>query len=313
MPRTARHKAEDSAFYHLLNRVAGDPAYFPLDRPRAARRFLALFEFYLGLYFCRLASFQLLGNHYHAVVYFEQFRPLSWQELQARARVRFGRLWRLKTSHWGPQRWQQFNQDLFDVSRFMQHVNGEFSKWFNRYYQRRGHFWADRFKSPQLLDSEAVQRTILYCELNALRAGRVRRPEDCRFGSAYWRWAGKKSDLLIPLQELFPASAGQTAFETYRSLLYHCAALATEDGQGVMADSILQEERRRGFAPAGVFLQRWRFFTDGVALGNRAQVLRILQKYRQQGLYQRRRNPIPQLQGNLYSLREQRSHAFCPG
>jgi len=313
MPRRARQKSSHATYYHLLNRVAGDPTDFPLQRPRVARRFLALFEFYLRLYFCRLASFELLGNHYHAVVHFLEFRQLEPRQLQQRARLRFGRLWRLRTQHWKSRDWRRFNRDLFDVSCFMQHVNGEFAKWYNRHYRRRGHFWADRFKNPELLDLGAVQRTLLYCELNAIRAGLVRRPEDYRLGSAYWRWRGKKSDLLIPLEELFDCPDYPTAFRTYRSLLYHYGAVARRAGQGVIPAGIVEEERRGGFAPPGLFLQRYRFFSDGVALGGHAQVLRRLEQYRQWGLYRRRRHPIAQLQGLLFSLREQRSHAFCPG
>ena len=313
MPRSPRHKSPHSTFYHLLNRVAGDPTYFPFHNPSVARRFLSLFEFYLRLYSCRLASFELMGNHYHSVVHFEQYRTFDREQLENRARLRFGRLWRLKTRHWKPAQWEQFNRDLFDVSRFMQHVNGEFSKWFNRRYGRRGHFWADRFKNPELLDPQAVQNTILYTELNAVRAGLVKRPEDHRWGSAYWRWAGKKPHLLIPLEELFPAENRQDAFTFYRTLLYHRGAVTTKDEQAVIPDPIVRKEQQREFALPGLFRRRPRFFTDGIAIGHRQQVSALLKDYRNNGLYQRRKNPIPQLGGLLFSLREQRSHAWSPG
>ena len=314
MPRTARQKSRHAAYYHLVTRVAGPSDHFPFQlHPTARRRFLALFEFYLRLYFCRLGGFQLLGNHYHGVVHFHQYRPLSLTELKQRARLRFGPLWRLRTLHWSASHWQQFNEALFDVSCFMQHVNGEFSKWYNRRYHRRGPFWADRFRSPQLLDLKAVQRTLLYCELNALRAGLVRRPEDSRYGSAYWRWAQKKSDLLIPLEELFPPTSQQSSYQIYRSLLYHCGAVASREDQAVLSEDLLREEEKRQFASHGQFLHRFRCFTDGVALGTHSQILRRLERYRQQGLYRRRRHPISQLDGLFFSLREQRSHAFSPG
>jgi REP element-mobilizing transposase RayT len=311
--RPPRHKSENATFYHLLNRAAGDPRFFPFHRPGAARKFISLFEFYLRLYCCRLASFELMGNHYHCVVYFQQYRRLERDELHRRARLRFGKRWRLKTRHWGPAQWQQFNQNLFDVSRFMAHVNNEFSKWFNRRFSRRGHFWADRFKNPELLDLEAVQNTILYNELNATRAGVVRRPEDHKWGSAYWRWANKKSDLLIPLEELFPPERGRDAYSTYRELLYHSGAVATRDNQAVIADWIVRREQKRGFAQRGLFSRRLRFFTDGVAIGGHQPVSGLLQAYRERGLYRRRKNPIPQLGGFCFTLREQRSHAFSPG
>ena len=313
MPRGPRHKSQDATFYHLLCRVAGDPRYFPFRKRAAARKFLSLFEFYLQLYFCRLASFELMDTHYHSIVYFEQFRELPGDELEDRARLRFGRRWRLKTRHWNDSHWEQFNRNLFDVSCFMQHVNGEFSKWFNRRYGRRGHFWADRYKNPELLDLEAVQNTLLYIELNAVRAGLVQRPEDYRRGSAYWRWADQKADLLMPLEELFPAETGEEVFTTYRALLYYRGAVATQDNQAVIPDSIVQQEEARGFARPGVFRRRLRFFTDGVALGGRQAVTALVEEYRDKGHYKRRRNPIPQLGGLLFSLREQRSHAFSPG
>ena len=231
MARQARQKSEQAAFYHLFNRAAGDPRDLPFDRGANARRFLSIFEFYLGLYCCRLASFQLMGNHYHCVVQFEGFRPLSREQLEEKARLRFGRRRRLRTRHWDASRWEQFQRHLFDVSCFMQHVNGEFAKWFNRRWGRRGPFWADRFKNPQLLNEAAL----------------------------------------------------------------------------------LRREQERGFGRPGLLRRRLRFLTDGIAIGDRNSVQALLERYRREGLYRRRKNPIPQLGGLFFSLREQRSHAFCPG
>jgi len=313
MARRARQKSEGAAFYHLFNRVAGDPHEYPFDRRCNARRFLLIFEFYLRLYFCRLASFELMGNHYHGVVHFEGFRKLSREELEERARLRLGSLWRRKTRHWDDSDWEQFNRNLFDVSCFMHHVNGEFAKWFNRRWGRRGPFWADRFKNPQLLDEPAVQSVILYTELNAVRAGLVKRPEDYRWGSAYWRWAQKKSALLMPLEELFPAEGTMDSFSLYRGLLYHRGAVATKPGQGVIPAALQRREEERGLGRPGTLRRRLRFLTDGIAIGERESVQVLLERYRQEGLYRRRRHPIAQLGGLFFSLREQRSHAFSPG
>jgi hypothetical protein len=195
----------------------------------------------------------------------------------------------------------------------MHHVNGEFAKWFNRGYGRRGPFWADRFKNPQLLDLEAVQSVILYTELNAVRAGLVKRPEDYKWGSAYWRWAGKKTDLLIPLEELFPPEGGIDSFRLYRWLLYHRGAVATKQRQGVIPASLKRREQERGFARPGILRRRLRFITDGIAIGGQGPVETLLERYREAGHYRRRKQPIPQLGGIMFSLREQRSHAFSPG
>jgi hypothetical protein len=278
-----------------------------------ARKFLSIFEQYLKLYFCELAAFELMWNHFHAVLFFEQFRRLCRGELEDRARLRFGRLWKIKTRSWKDSDWEQFNRDLFDVSCFMHHVKGEFAKWFNRRYGRRGPFWADRFKNPELLDLEAVQNVILYTELNAVRAGLVQRPEAYRMGSAYWRWADKKRDLLMPLVQLFAAGPGEDVFTIYRALLYYRGAVATEDHRAVIPDSIVQQEEERGFDRPGILRQSLAFITNGVAIGNQQQVSTLLEQYRQRQIYKRRKNPIPQLGGLLFSLRQQRRQAFTPG
>ena len=295
-----------------MTRVGGAPTYYPFRKPEVASYFVSLFEFYLQLYFCQLASFQLMGNHYHAVVYFEKFRELDRDELRRRARKRWGDDWEKRTLRWQAVDWQRFNQKLFDVSCFMQHVNGEFSKWFNRRFGRRGHFWEDRFKNPELLDLESVQSCVLYVELNAVRARLVKKPEDWRMGSAYWRWAGKKRDLLIPLKELFVEEAGREAFVTYRALLYYRGSVAQKDSQGVIPEYIMHREEKRGFVP-GFFCSRLRLFTDGVAIGSVQDLVMLLAEYRETGRYRRRRHPISQLGGLFFTLREQRSHAYSRG
>ena len=310
LPRTARHKSDQDAYYHLFSRVAGSPKYFPFRNRAVSRKFLRVIRFYLRVYDQKLISFQLMGNHYHMILFFKAFQRLQREELERRARLRWGRKWFKKTRHWGDEDWLRFNRDLFDVSKFMQHINGEFAKWFNRMFGRRGPFWADRFRNPELLDNESVQDCLLYIELNAVRAHLARRPEQWKMGSAYWRWAGKKKDLLVPVEEFFPAQGNQSSFQVYRTLLFYRGAVAREEGQGTIPASILQLEEKRGFCKPGVFARRLRLFTDGVAIGAPQQIREMLAEYRKKGLYRRRRHPIPHLNGLLFTLREQRSHAF---
>ena len=125
--------------------------------------------------------------------------------------------------------------------------------------------------------------------------------------------AGKKSDLLIPLEELFPAEMGMDSYSIYRARLYYYGAEATEEDHQVIPDWIIRKEERNGFARPGMFRSRLRVFTDGVAIGSRDKVAEVLEQYREKGIYKRRRNPIEQLGGLIYSLTEQRSHAFSPG
>jgi REP element-mobilizing transposase RayT len=309
MARTARHKSSEAAFYHVTNRVAGWTDWFPFDHRQARRKLLNLMLFYVNAYRCRLAAFQIMGNHFHFIVHFEKPRPLSRQEMMESARKLYGRKAELKTAHWTDAQWEAFNERLFDVSKLMLNLDGRYAAWYNRRFGRRGHFWGDRFKNPELLGYEAVQDAILYVELNAVRAGLVKRPEQWKWGSARWRLTGKDQSL-IPLEELFQSDPETDVYSSYRARLYYRGAVPTRDNQAAIPRWIVRQEQRRGFTRAGAFRRRLRFLTDGLAVGPAERVAQLLMTYRQEGRYRRRRHPIPQLGGVLYSLREQRSNAF---
>ena len=309
MPRTARHKSSEAAFYHLTNRVTGWTDWFPFEDQRARRKLLDMMLFYVSVYRCRLAAFQIMGNHFHFVVHFEKPRSLSREELEDIAHKLYGQKAEKKTADWTVAEWEAFNQRLFDVSKLMQNVDGQYARWYNRQFRRRGHFWSERFKNPELLGIEAVQDAILYVELNAVRAGLVKRPEQWKWGSARWRLTREDHDL-IALEELFPSEPGTDVYSSYRARLYYRGAVPTRENQAAIPLWILDQEERRGFTRAGAFRRRLRFLTDGLAVGPAEKVAQLLETYRKQGRYRRRRHPIPQLGGVLYSLREQRSHAF---
>jgi hypothetical protein len=304
--RRARHKSQKDTFYHIYTRIAGFPGFYPLQERRAARELLAMIRFFIPIYFGQLVSFKIMGSHYHFIVFLEAFRVLSRSELIAKARQLFGKRFKIKTAGWSDSDWEQFNRRLFDVSSLMQQINGRFGAWFNRHFQRRGHFWSDRFKSTELLDLASVQECLLYIELNAVRAGLVRRPEQWKYGSARLRWKKKDSDLM-PLERIFGEVEPAEVYSLYRFRLYHRGAVPTKEGQARISQTILEKEARRGFQPSGQYRDRLRFFTDGLAVGSREKVSRLLDQYRQRKDYQRRKNPISQLAGLFFTLREQRS------
>ncbi len=309
MPRSARHKSSEAATYHLMTRVAGSPKFFPLQSPLARGQLTETILFYVGAYRCRIFAFEVLDNHYHLIVQFEKFRELTRVQLEQEAAHLYGQRWKAKTKDWDGPRWLYFNRRLFDVSALMQHINGEYAKWFNREHGRRGHLWAGRFKNPELIDLHAIQECLLYVELNALRAGLVEKPEQWAAGSAYWRAKGQGTSFLAPLHEVFPATSQHTSFEIYRARLYSRGGVVVgENSAETLTDLTCQ--RKGWLVRPGLFRSRIRFFTEGVVIGSRAAVSDSIDRLRKQGHYRRRRHPISQLEGQLFTLREQRSHAF---
>jgi len=307
MARLPRLKIEnDTGWYHLCARVAGWLDWLPFDEdPMAREQLLRTLRKYLQVYFCQAAGFSLMGNHYHLVVRFSKFRPLSSQQLYRRAQQLYPHPHRVLRS---PRQWQRFHRRLFDVSEFMRNVQQSYAKWYNRHYQRRGSFWGERFKSSILGDSNALLNALIYVELNPVRAGLVERPEDWRWSSASLRLLGQ-DDWLIPLEELMTdGSDPETLCADYRALLYHRGAIRTKPNSSVIREDLLRQEQARGFHRAGAYCKRLRFFTDGLVLGSRLQVEHWIRDLRRRGHYLRRRHPIRQQvdQAVLYTLREQR-------
>jgi REP element-mobilizing transposase RayT len=288
--RRARHKSTESAFYHIITRVAGSLDFYPLMEPEARRKLNELIWLYVRVYCCILVSFEVMGNHYHLILWMRQYRPLPREELRERAFRLWGAKAALKTASWSDEAWDRFNRKLFDLSALMQHLNGEYAKWYNRRYHRHGHFWGDRFKNPELLDFGALQRCLLYIETNATRAKLVERPEQWEASSAWLRFQGR-DEQLMPIERIFADVPAEQAFETYRERL-EIRRRQDEEADG---DDWLE--------------QRQRFFCDGIAIGSADHVARFIGECRDKGLYRRRKHPIPQLGGQLFTAREQRSHA----
>ncbi len=310
MPRTARLKfPEAQAWYHLHSRVAGHRGEYPLARPAVQRRLVETIEHYASIYFCRVAAFAVMGNHYHLVLRFESPAPVTREELRLRAFLMYpGKKKREEIEAWTEEEWEHYRQRLFDVSELMRNVQASFARWYNRSYDRRGRFWGDRFKSVYLGDLRAVLDCMLYVELNPVRAGLVERPEEWAGSSVYLRELGKGS-WLMPLTEVLAHRSEGGALREYRERMYYRGSVPTKEGQAAISAEVLERERTRGFESRGMYLKRLGYFVDGLAIGTEDFLREQLAKMREEGRYLRRKNPIPQLGGIHLSLREQRSHA----
>ena len=72
---------------------------------------------------------------------------------------------------------------------------------------------------------------------------------------------------------------------------------------------MLDQEIARGFKNRGLYRKRLDYFVDGLAIGTDQIIRGQIARMREEGRYVRRKNPIPQLGGIRFSLREQRSTA----
>ena len=310
MSRIPRLKVEhDDGWYHLCSRIAAHKGEYPLSERAPMRRLLQIVEHYSQIYFCEVAAFCVMGNHYHLVVKFDRRRQVSRSELRARTRLMYpSKAAQEEIDLWSEEQWEHYRRRLFDLSEYMRNVQAVFARWYNFNYVRRGRFWADRFKSVVLEDRRAVLDCMLYVELNPVRAGLVQRPEEWHGSSLFVREIGEDG-WLKPLKDLLEQPTEQKALREYREHVYYRGNVPTKPGQRAIAQEVLDKEIARGFVTRGLYRKRLGYFVDGLAIGAEVFIRDQLARLREEGRYKRRKNPIPQLGGIHLSLREQRTTA----
>ena len=295
-------------FFHVVNRIADYIGEYPLQRPEVSREFIRRLKYALARSCIHCSEFCVMGNHFHLVFFVEEFRVLSRRKLERLARARWGKLWKLHTRFWSEKRWEKFNEEVFDLSGFMRDLQGPFTVWFNKAFDRRGGLWAHRFKCQALAyDLTAVQKEMMYVALNPVRAELVNLPEEWAGGSAYLRSIGE-ANFLLPLQPLFPDLARHKVESFYRHLTLFRGLSPRRENQAAIPMEVVAAELARGFPP-GVYLKRHHFMTDGLMLGNQESVRSKLEELTAEGIYRRKRNTVAHLNGLFHTVREQRSHS----
>jgi len=92
----------------------------------------------------------------------------------------------------------EYRQRLFDISWFMRVLNESVARMANKEDGVKGRFWEGRFKSQALLDEAAILSVMAYVDLNPIRAGIAKVPEDSDYTSLASRLRGGEGAYLAP-------------------------------------------------------------------------------------------------------------------
>ena len=109
---------------------------------------------------------------------------------------------------------------MSSISQMMQHVGRHFVPYVNKKYQRSGTLWEGRFKATIVDTAEYMLACYRYIEMNPVRAGMVRHPEQYTW-SSYGKNALRNPDRLVAQHCIYMA-LGRNAEErasNYRSLV----------------------------------------------------------------------------------------------
>jgi putative transposase len=314
--------ATKPVIYHCVSRVVDRRFAFGQGEKEKLRTFMRMYENFSGN---RVLSYCFMCNHIHLLVEItprpaggmtdeELLGRLKWiqteaqvslvaKELaEARQAVAEGRakngLDCVRAIH------ERFAWRMHDLSQFMQGFLQRYTQWHNRKTKRKGHLWEDRFKSVIVEDGVASKTMAAYIDLNPVRAGMVKNPEEYRwssYGEAIGGGAkgnGKKARAgLVRAMRAHKGVAADAAFWTgdvaleYRKILLAGAGERVEERveqSGAMKRIVKRkgltkeqldaekqrlleaEEKRMGEIPFGRMLRcRVRYFTDGAVIGSR--------------------------------------------
>ena len=120
-------------------------------------------------YFVENIAFNIMDNHFHLIIKIYVPVTVSHDDIEERFENYYQ-----GNKKYNPQQKQKLIAKYGDLSAFVQDFKQRFSRYINKKNNKKGHFWADRFKSNILRSEEQLQTCIAYVDLNAVRAGIVK-------------------------------------------------------------------------------------------------------------------------------------------
>lgn len=199
-PRKSLISLDDTPFYHCMSRcvrrafLCGVDHYSGIDYEHRRDWLEDRLHQTAGAFAIKLCAYAVMNNHYHVVLNVRTDIAESWSNLEVVER------WHQLFS--GTSLSQQFElggqlnksqleslnndiskwrQRLTDISWYMRVVNESIARQANSEDNCTGRFWEGRFKSQALLDDKALLSCMAYVDLNPVRAGIAKTPEESDF------------------------------------------------------------------------------------------------------------------------------------
>ena len=162
-----------------------------------------------SIYCIDICAYAVMSNHYHLVVHIDKEKAQALTDLEV--------IDRWCTLHNKPVLIQrlltgdtksdaEFNacktiidewrSRLANLSWFMRELNLDIATQANKEDKCTGHFWEGRFKCQALLDEQALAAAMAYVDLNPIRAGIAKTPENSDYTSIRARLQALKDEKL---------------------------------------------------------------------------------------------------------------------
>jgi len=295
MPRNRRQWISQSCgAFHITSKLTGNATLLTYDEKEY---FLRQLERLAKGFFIKIHSFCIMDNHFHILATGMELdaNQASKEELLHRYKLIFG-----KDSEPPPGYYDNSGQMIPDkdggierlrerlgsVSRFVQELKQTFSRWYNNSHGCHGYLWGGRFKGVLVYHGEGQLICSSYIDLNPVRAGIVKLPEDYRWSSIGMRMRSptRASKLLSPLSivdaleksedehsglPLIRVTDRLYGSEWYRQFVYVSGGIKRE-GKAHIPEKTVEEvlAYNNHFGIMGRLRYRIRNFSESIAIGS---------------------------------------------
>lgn len=302
MSRLPRFLRDDqSTVYHVISRTALDG--LPI-KEEEKDYLLYLIKYFSRIFFVDILGFCLMGNHFHLVCRVYPEEEVSREELENRYKEYFG-----QEAYVSDIELEYFKHRWTSLSAFVKDVKQSFSRYYNKKHNRKGYFWSDRFKSLIVEEGRTLVNLLAYVDLNPIRAGIVKRPEEYRWSSLGYHFQTGNKDKLLSIDfgmkewgEFDP----KEMVGKYREFVYETGAV--DAGKGATIDQkIVEKERKKKYKVSRIerFCYRSRYFTDAGIIGSKEFVSEVFDqvKHLLDSKDERKFTPIGGVEG-VYSMKK---------
>jgi len=298
LPRFLRN--DRTTVYHVVSRTALDGLPIKAEEKDYMLELISKFS---KLFFVDILGFCIMGNHLHLVCRVHPEDEISDEEVKRRYREFYGQDQYISSGDidYYRKRWTSLSELVKDIKQ-------GFSRYYNRKHNRKGFFWGERFKSVIVQEGRTLVNLLAYVDLNPVRAGIVKKPEDYRWSSlGYHVQTGNKEDLLsldFGLKD-WDEDEPREIVRKYREFVYEAGAV--DAGKGATIDQkVVNRERRRKYKVSRTerFLYRSRYFTDSGIIGSKEFVGEVFDrvKHMLRSKDERRFTPVGGI-GGVYSMK----------
>ncbi|MGI9244896.1 MAG: transposase, partial [Verrucomicrobiales bacterium] len=264
----------------------------------------------------RVIAWCFMGNHFHLLLEVpdkeQAIAALGVEDILSRLSVFSGEMstkslqeeidlrHRLEDEEGLRQIADQVSKRLFDLSMFMKELKLRMTLAFNYAHGRSGTLWEGRFKCVLVGGSDAVRAVAAYIDLNPVRAGLAKAPEDyrwCSYAAALGGMRLARAGLVsaVSYEKKIP---WKLALERYRKFIYGIGQEVrggmTPGGYQKSKGGFSQHEIESAWKAGGrltlaqALRCRVRYFTDGTVLGSQAFVDEFFEG--QRGCFGKRRS-----------------------